>query len=220
MDSDIQLITRSRPTILEILETRGYNTDSYKDIHPEEIQKLTVTNPDLLRITVSKRADSLAGAERCIVLYWISNPVRLRLEQTITNLFDEDNPDHYNKDTDEIIVILAEPYHEVFDITSVKLWNTEKIRINFFQVKNVVSNPSRHSMVPPHRKLTAEEIATVIAQTHIKTKAELPHIKYHRDIQTRVLGLVPGDVVEIQRPSGSGDGSGCGIYTLWRICTP
>jgi DNA-directed RNA polymerase subunit H (RpoH/RPB5) len=84
-----------------------------------------------------------------------------------------------------------------------------------FHLKNLISNPARHTFVPPHRKLTQGEIDTVIAETHVKTKSEFPHIKYHRDIQARVLGLVPGDVVEIKRPSET-----CGIYTMYRICVP
>jgi DNA-directed RNA polymerase subunit H (RpoH/RPB5) len=153
--------------------------------------------------------------ERCIVLYWVTNPIRLRLEQEIAKLWDEDNAQHFNKQTDEVIVILAEPYHEVFDLTAVKQWNVQKARISFFHLKNIISNPSRHTFVPPHRKLTQAEIETVIAETHVKSKSEFPHIKYHRDMQARVLGLVPGDVVEIQRPSET-----CGIYTMYRVCMP
>jgi DNA-directed RNA polymerase subunit H (RpoH/RPB5) len=214
MEADIELIVRSRPTIVEILENRGYDSSQYQDIAPEEIRKLAATNPDLLRIIVPKRADSVAGAERCIVLYWTLNAVRLKLESNIFALFSEENSTPYNK-TDEFIVLLSEPYHEVFDLVAAKMWNMEKIRINFFHLKQIISNPSKHIMVPPHRKLQESEINGIIESLHVKTKFELGIIKYHKDIQTRVLGLVPGDVVEIKRPSET-----CGIYTLYRICTP
>lgn len=215
MEAEVELIVRSRPTIVEILENRGYDASSFKDIHPEELRKFAGTNPDLLRMIVQKKEGSIAGAERCIVLYWTLNSVRLRLEPTIMGLFDEENPNKYNIETDEFIVILSEPYHDVFDLISTKVWNSQKIRINFFHLKNVISNPAKHIMVPPHRKLTADEITSVVAAMHAKSKYEFPNIKYHKDIQTRVLGLVPGDVVEIQRPSET-----CGVYTMYRICTP
>jgi len=215
MEADIELIIRGRPTILDIIENRGYDVTSYKDVHPEDILKFASTNPDLLRIIGAKVPDGKAPMERCVVIYWVAQPMRLRLEQEIAKLWDEDNANHYNKTTDEIVVILNEPYHEVFDLTAVKQWNTQKARISFFHLKNLISNPSSHTFVPPHRKLTNEEIETVISQTHVKTKSEFPHIKYHRDIQARVLGLVPGDVVEIQRPSET-----CGIYTMYRVCVP
>lgn len=215
MEADIELIVRSRPTIVEIVEGRGYNVAGYKDIHPEEIQKLAATSSDLLRIVAPKVPDSVAGGERCIVLYWVVQPFRLRLENEIEKLFDEDNANHYNQETDDIIIIISEPYHEVFDLTALKIWNTKKARITFFHLKNIISNPAKHVLVPPHKKLNATEIASVIAETHVKTKSEFPHIKYHRDIQARVLGLVPGDIVEIKRPSET-----CGLYTMYRICAP
>lgn len=215
MEADIELIIRSRPTILDIIENRGYDVTNYKDVHPEDILKFASTNPDLLRITATKVPGGVAPMERCVVLYWVANPIRLRLEQEIAKLWDEDNTAHFSKENDEVIVILSEPYHEVFDLTSVKQWNIQKARISFFHLKNLISNPARHTFVPPHRKLTQDEIDTVIAETHVKTKSEFPHIKYHRDIQARVLGLVPGDVVEIKRPSET-----CGIYTMYRICVP
>ena len=215
MEADIELIIRSRPTILDIIENRGYDVTNYKDVHPEDILKFASTNPDLLRITANKVPGGVAPMERCVVLYWVANPIRLRLEQEIAKLWDEDNAAHFSKENDEVIVILSEPYHEVFDLTSVKQWNTLKARISFFHLKNLISNPARHTFVPPHRKLNQDEIDTVIAETHVKTKSEFPHIKYHRDIQARVFGLVPGDVVEIKRPSET-----CGIYTMYRICVP
>lgn len=216
MEADIELIIRSRPTILEILENRGYDVTSYKNVHPEDILKLASTNPDLLRITAQKIPDGPAPMERCVVLYQgIANVIRLRLEQVVMKLWDEENPNHFNKETDEVIIILTEPYHEAFDITSVKQWNTQKARISFFNLKNLISNPARHTFVPPHRKLTPDEIETVIQQTKVKTKYEFSHIKYHRDMQARVLGLVPGDLVEILRPSED-----CGIFPVYRVCVP
>jgi len=215
MEADIELIIRSRPTILDIIENRGYDVTNYKNVHPEDILKFASTNPDLLRITATKVPGGVAPMERCVVLYWVANPMRLRLEQEIAKFWDNEVTGHFNKETDEVIVILSEPYHEAFDLTSVKQWNIQKARISFFHLKNLISNPAHHTFVPPHRKLTQDEIDTVIAETHVKTKSEFPHIKYHRDIQARVLGLVPGDVVEIQRPSET-----CGIYTMYRICVP
>jgi DNA-directed RNA polymerase subunit H (RpoH/RPB5) len=44
---------------------------------------------------------------------------------------------------------------------------------------------------------------------------ELPHIKYHFDMQARILGLLPGEIVEIKRPSPT-----IGEYPMYRICTP
>ncbi len=214
MEADIELIIRSRPTILEILENRGYNVDSHKNVSPEDLHKLIITSANLLTINAVRKPDGPAPMERAVVLYWTEAPCRLRLESDIAVLFDTENPTHYNPATDEIIIILSEPFHEVFHLQSIKRWNTSKTRISFFHLKNLVVNPSKHTFVPPHRKLDPEEIEELMKTLHLKSKNELPHIKYHMDMQARVKGLVPGDIVEIQRPSET-----CGIYTLYRVCT-
>jgi len=207
----IDFIIRSRSTILEIVEDRGYNVDSYKNVSPEEILKLATTSSQLLTIVASKTVEEVT--KRCIVLYWVENAVRLRLETEINALYDTEKENHYNP-SDEIIVVLAEPFHEVFHVQASKQWISRKALLSFFNLKHIISNPSHHVFVPPHRKLSVEEVGAVTQSLHLKSKYELPHIKYHVDMQARVLGMIPGDIVEIKRPSET-----CGVYTAYRVCS-
>ena len=48
------LIVRSRPILLEIVENRGYNMDSYKGVSPEEIDRFVLTNTNLLKMKGKK----------------------------------------------------------------------------------------------------------------------------------------------------------------------
>ena len=41
----------------------------------------------------------------------------------------------------------------------------------------------------------------------------LPMIRFHEDIIARILGLVPGDIVKITRPSPQS-----GEYESYRVC--
>lgn len=204
------LVIRSRPTILEILENRGFNVDSYKDISPDEIMKMTTTNQSLLTINVKHKT---VEDSRVIVLYYVEYPIRLRLEQELNAILDKENSP-YNPEKDQFILILSEPFHDIFHLKSAKLWTSNKYRISFFNLKSIVTNPARHSFVPPHRKLSDEEVAELMKSLHLKSKYELPNIKYHIDMQARVLGLIPGDVVEIKRPSET-----AGEYIIYRVCT-
>jgi len=213
MDADtIDYILRSRPTVLDIVEGRGYNVDSYKHVSPEDILKIATASSDLLKIVATKTVDDVT--KRCIVLYWVENPVRLKLAKAIMELFDLEGGGSCDATTDELIILIAEPFHDVFNSQAKLFWVNQKTAISFFHLKQVIHNPSRHSFVPPHRILSSDEVATVIQSLHLKSKSELLHIKYHEDIQTRVLGAVPGDVIEIQRPSET-----CGLYTVYRICS-
>jgi DNA-directed RNA polymerase subunit H (RpoH/RPB5) len=55
--------------------------------------------------------------------------------------------------------------------------------VSFFDIRQVISNPKDHSMVPPHRKVLPEEMDPLLEKLLVKSKLELPHIKYHLDMQ-------------------------------------
>ena len=206
----LDLIIRSRPTILEILSTRGYDVESYKDVAPDELLKLATTNQSLLTIIGKHKDDAEA---RAVVLYFTETPIRLRIDQMLEPLMNTEDS-LYNPKKDEFVIMLSEPFHDIFHLKSAKLYAANKHRVSFFNLKNLIGNPVRHTFVPPHRKLSAEEVAEAMKGLHLKSKHELPHIKYHVDMQARVLGLVPGDIVEIKRPSET-----AGEYVMYRVCT-
>jgi DNA-directed RNA polymerase subunit H (RpoH/RPB5) len=213
MDAELlDLISRTRPVVLEILANRGYDTAPVADVAPEELLKRAATDAALLNFKVAKGSED--AQEFAHVLYWVEGATRLKIEGVVGKLWDEENPDAFQPDRDEVLVILSEPYHEVFDLHAVKMWGRKKARMSFFNIKNLISNPARHSVVPPHRKLEAKEAEEVLQKYHIRSRGELPRIIYHVDMQARVLGLVPGDIVEIRRASPTSM-----EYVIYRVCT-
>jgi DNA-directed RNA polymerase subunit H (RpoH/RPB5) len=236
--STIDLIVRSRPVILEILESRGYDISTYRDVAPTDIYSMASKKPSILAITAKKVPEGPAPKERVVVLYWTDKAYRQSaasiLEKMIYSKLTQvpegetasvggagaaapaggEIEDTIDPNNDEIIIMLSEPFHELYTQLAIHAWS-KKVRISFFPLKNLISNPASHVMVPPHRKLTPDETAEVLKNLHMRSVNEFPHIKFHFDIQARVLGLVPGDVVEIQRPSET-----AGIYTFYRVCAP
>jgi DNA-directed RNA polymerase subunit H (RpoH/RPB5) len=210
------ILIRSRHTLLDILEERGYDVTTYRNIAPGQILTLAEGHPRALDVIVPKASGSAAPCERAVVIYQLQTAIRLRLATFTRDLFEETAGSSMEgnqvKPTDDILVILNEPYHETFDKASLMLWQTQKTRLVFFHIKQVVVHPGRHVLVPPHRKLTPEEAKEEIERLHLTVKSQLPLIKHH-DIQSRVLGLVPGDVVEVLRPSPTS-----GVSRVLRIC--
>jgi DNA-directed RNA polymerase subunit H (RpoH/RPB5) len=211
----VDIILRSRNTLLDILDERGYDVSKYRYIAPDQILTLAEGHPRALDIIVPKKADGAAPCERAVIVYQIQDRIRTKMGTFANKLYDE-APDAMGanrvKPTDDVIVILNEPYNDIFDKTSVQLWQTQRSRLVFFHIKQVVVHPGRHALVPPHRKLTADEAAEILTRYHVSAKTQLPLIKHH-DIQSRVLGLVPGDIVEVLRPSPTS-----GIIKVYRIC--
>ena len=217
MDSNIEpgiadILVRSRQTILDILEDRGYDTTVYRNIAPDPILALAEGTPRALDIVVPKQqTDALktqGPCDRAVVIYMLQDRIRLKLGTFTRDIFEGELPTK----ADDVIVILNEPYHEVFDKASLQMWQQQKIRMTFFHIKQVVVHLGRHVLVPPHRKLSADETKSEMSRLHITQKSQFPLIKHH-DIQSRLMGLVPGDLVEILRPSPT-----AGVARILRIC--
>lgn len=209
------ILIRSRATLLQLLEKRGYDTTPYRNISPEQILTLAEGHPRALDIIVKKREDSDAPCDRAVVVHSLQMSLRLKLDGWIKELFARgaDGSDQSRvKQTDDIIVILNEPYNEAFDKMSIQMWQRQKVRMIFLHIKQVVVNLMEHQLVPPHRKLTKDETKVELERLSVTEKSQLPLIKHH-DIQARLLGLVPGDIVEVLRPSPT-----AGVMRVLRIC--
>jgi len=210
------ILLRSRQTVLDILEDRGYDTATYRNIAPAQILTLAEGDTRSLDIFVPKRADSAAPAERAVVVYMIQDRIRMRLggpfQKDLFDSYDGSDATRINK-TDDILILINEPPNEAFAKFALQLWQQSKIRMTFFHIKEVVVHLGRHVLVPPHRKMTAEELKSEMTRLRVTQKSQLPVIK-HSDMQARLLGLVPGDAVVIQRPSPT-----AGVERFVRICT-
>jgi DNA-directed RNA polymerase subunit H (RpoH/RPB5) len=120
--------------------------------------------------------------------------------------------------TTEVIIMLTAdnyPLSDSFHTKALTLWTTKKFRIGFFLVDNLVNNPAEHVLVPKHERVPLKEQEELLKQLYAQKKQQLPWIVFHVDIQARILGLIPGDIVKITRPSPS-----AGYYTEYRVCAP
>ena len=124
---------------------------------------------------------------------------------------------HLDPMTTEAVVMLVDDSHPMADIftsASLNQWNKNKFRLSFFLVDHLVNNPAEHVLVPKHERVPIGEHPELLKQMYAK-KAQFPLIVFHQDIQARILGLVPGDIVKITRPSPS-----AGYYVEYRVCAP
>jgi DNA-directed RNA polymerase subunit H (RpoH/RPB5) len=222
----IDQLYRSRQTILQILRDRGYNTKPYENFGPGEIEAMLVATAsntkdkdrgsafriDVERISEegSKWTDS--SIRKCRVIYAF-NRLKNRVGPFVANLINGDEDTITPADT-EVIVILAlpegEPVADAFHGIAYSSWTAHKLRISFFRLANLVIHPAEHVLVPKHEFIPKREAEKLFTPTE---RMKLPFIRFHEDMQARILGLVPADIVKITRPSPS-----AGEYTIYRIC--
>jgi DNA-directed RNA polymerase subunit H len=108
-----------------------------------------------------------------------------------------------------IIVGLSHPSDNVLKVIK----GYAKDRVQFFAIRHLQFDITTHRMCVPHRILKEDERKALFDKYTITDPEEqLPWID-SQDIQARILGAIPGDVLEITRHS---DVAGTDLY--YRYC--
>jgi len=212
----VDVLYRSRITLLEHLESVGYNTTPYSKFSPKEITEMIKAGPvagapPALSMELTKTPDSQAPYEKCLVVYTIGK-IKQKLNAFTKKIVDPE--EGFDPATTELIVITLEPIAPNFHMAAFQLWMADKTKVRYFQAAAIVNNPLKHMLVPKHEKVPAEEEEALLKSLYA-TKAQLPLIRFHEDPIARILGLVPKDIVKITRPSLTG-----GEAVLYRLCVP
>lgn len=108
-----------------------------------------------------------------------------------------------------IIVSMAKPSANVLRVIK----SFAKEHIQFFWIWHLQNDWTTHRYSMPHRILTPDETTALVKFYRLTNPAEqLPSID-SQDYQARVLGAIPGDILEIKRHS---DVAGPALY--YRYC--
>lgn len=204
-----EAIYQSRMNLLTILEGRGYNVAPFRKFGPEEVRACTengLQNYAALNLMIDHATDE----NKKVAVFYPSS----RLNQSLRVLsFIDSEVDALPLTTEVIVMIQDPPNDELHSMIAYKQW-LNKRRIGFYCIYHLVINPFEHVFVPRHEKVADDEIPALMKRLRT-TKAQLPIIRFHTDPIARYMGLVPGDVVKITRPSPSS-----GEYEVWNVCLP
>ena len=191
--SDIEDIYRSRLTLLDILNDRGYDTAPYRKFSPYEISKALSLQEGFASLSfVAKKIDP-KDSKVCMVEYG------KRTRQDLAKDFNE----YPTVDLAETIVIIMEPVGDLHHQVALSLYLNKNIYVSFFSVFHLVNNPLKHMLVPTHEIVSKEEEEGIMKKYHIASKSKFPLIRYHVDPIVRLIGAVPGNIIKITRPSES-----------------
>ena len=93
--------------------------------------------------------------------------------------------------------------------SNIKTLKNTCTNIQMFPMRDLLTNKTKHELVPLHEVMNDAEIAELMEKFNIKAKATLPHIQSSDPI-ARYLALRPGQVVRITRSSPSA--AECQVY--------
>jgi len=191
----------------EMLLTRGDNIDEFNE-HEVDIDRSDFTN-DLNIIEFHTRDTTLIFA------------LTKRLRKSVIDELkeSEDNINSFvKKYNNKLNIILIFSNDTISSPLISQLNKYDKILqkkggiLQYFQIKNLLYNPTKHEMVPEHIKLSPEESIKIMEKYMIKSKLHMPMI-LHTDIIAKWLGLKQGDIVKINRYNENS-----GLCYYYRCC--
>jgi len=214
----VDVLYRSRITLLEHLSQSGYDTTPYSKFSPKEVAEMIKAGPiagapPALAMELTKKEGGVTPYAKCVVVYTIGK-IKQKLAAFTKKLIDTEET-LFNPNTTELIIVTLEPIAPNFHAMAYECWmKNNNTKVRYFQAASIINNPLQHILVPKHEKVPAEEEEALLKGMYA-TKAQLPLIRFHEDPIARMLGLVPKDIVRITRPSlTAGENIG------YRLCVP
>lgn len=186
-------IFTSRKIILELMGKQGYNINDYANFSISEVNAMNKNNQlDMLLEKNDENVTNDGPKKKIYIRYGLSN-----VRQMIDDLFILTET---LKKTDTLFIIIKNDPNETL-INEIKhIWESEGIFIVIESIKRLQFNILNHVLVPPHRIMSESEVKEVIKRYNIMDKSQFPDISRF-DPVARAIGLRPGDVCHISRPS-------------------
>lgn len=189
-NSHIIQVYNSRKNLLEILETRGFNTSSYNNFSISEIGILT--EQDQLDMLLED-----SNNKKIYVKYYINKVIKpANIYNMIEDLFYLENI--LTKKDDLMIIVKDEP-NETLVQTVKDIWMQDSIYTSIINIKRLQFNILNHVLVPKHSILSKPEEMEFKRKFNILDN-NIPDISYFSPVSL-VLGIRPNDIVKIERKS-------------------
>lgn len=189
-------IYKSRKTLLEQLQTQGYQIEDYENFTMNEIDSM-LSNSQLDMLVSNNEGNKI------YVKYYFA--LKQNTKQIKKEVLDNIIEDLYileevltKKDT-LIVIIDDEPNDAI--LTRMKyLYDHDNIFVVIHNIHRLQFNILNHTLVPAMKSLNEKEETEFLEKFQVRDKYQLPQISRF-DAQALVVCLRPGTICHIQRSS-------------------
>jgi DNA-directed RNA polymerase subunit H (RpoH/RPB5) len=194
----ISQIYKSRNIIVELLNKQGYNTGDYSNFSVNEVNAMKQNNQLDMLLEKNIEDPDTGKKTKMYIRYFLAKTIRpANLQEMIDDLFLL--TETLTKDDTLFIVIKDEPNETL--INDLKhIWEKDGIFIVIESIKRLQYNILNHVLVPKHVILAEKDVKTIMEKYNLINKTQFPEISRF-DPVARVIGLRPGQVCQIVRPS-------------------
>jgi DNA-directed RNA polymerase subunit H (RpoH/RPB5) len=192
----ISSIYKSRKNLIDLMKKQNYNVNEYANFSINEVNSMYQNKQ--LDISLEKNTDSVEKTK--VYIHYILEKPTLRsaeLQEIIDDLF---NLEETLTKNDTLIIIIKEDMNETLTNEVKHIWERDNIFVTIINIKRLQFNILEHQLVPPHRVLPLNELLVIQKKYNITKLTDLPEISRF-DPVAQVIGIRPGQVCEIIRPS-------------------
>ena len=198
-------IVKSRNTILEILNMLGYDIDNYNGFSVGEIN--TMIKQNQLDMLITHKTEK----KKIYIKFHLGKSLRPNnIYEFVEDLF---NIDDVLTKTDDLLIISIDKANASIETMLNQLWVDDSVYCNVVGIDHLQFNILKHTLVPKHRKLTEDEKNAIFKKYNITDEKQIPNISRFSPVSL-VIGLRPGELCEITRPSKTSITS-----LFYRICS-
>jgi DNA-directed RNA polymerase subunit H (RpoH/RPB5) len=101
---------------------------------------------------------------------------------------------------DTLLIVVKDELNETLTNALMHIWESDKIFIIIIPLQRLQFNILEHTLVPPHRILNEIEKINVKNRYNIINDEQFPQLSRF-DPVAKAIGIRPGEVCEITRPS-------------------
>ena len=195
----ISHLFNSRKNILELMGRQGYNVDEYANFSINEVHSMKQNNQlDMLLEIRDEVVTPENPKKKMYIRYYLNaRPAPKNIQEMIDDLFVLTET---LKKTDTLFIIIKDDPNETLINELKHIWESEGVFIVVESIKRLQFNILDHQLVPPHRVMFESEVINVMKKYNIVERTQFPDISRF-DPVARVIGLRPGQVCHITRPS-------------------
>lgn len=192
------LIYKSRQNIIELMNKQGYNTNDYSNFTITEVNSMKQNNQLDMLLEKTDEDPITKIKNKIYIRYYLTKMIRpANIHEMIDDLF---NLEEVLSKNDTLFIIIKDDMNDTIISELKQIWEKDGIFIVIENIKRLQFNILNHSLVPNHTIISEQEVEEVMKKYNIVNKTDFPDISRF-DPVARVIGLRPGNVCKIIRPS-------------------
>jgi len=191
----ISSIYNSRKNILDLMHKQNYNIDEYSNFSINEVNSMFQNNQ------LDIKLEKITKENKAYIHYYLGKTAKTITAKNLQDMIDDlFMVEEMLTKNDTLFIILKSDINETITNVLKNIWEKDGIFIVIINIQRLQFNILEHSLVPPHRILSEEELEEVKIKYNINKLSQLPEISRF-DPVAQVIGIRPGQVCEIIRSS-------------------